>query len=173
MIKLKNWLERTFDFKPPADLFPNILARLRGTPARLEELVKQAHPDNLTTRHLDSWSIQEQAGHLIDVEQLHLARMDDYAEGKDTLTPADVTGAKTFNKNYNERQIDEILEEFREARKALMNKLEVLKEEDIEKTAHHPRLDKPMRIVDMAHFVAEHDDHHLARIYELVRGYSW
>jgi hypothetical protein len=29
-----------------------------------------------------------------------------------------------------------------------------------------------MRVVDMAFFVAEHDDHHLARMTELVRGQS-
>jgi hypothetical protein len=27
-----------------------------------------------------------------------------------------------------------------------------------------------MRLVDHLHFVAEHDDHHLATIWELVRG---
>jgi hypothetical protein len=37
------------------------------------------------------------------------------------------------------------------------------------RTAHHPRLDRPMRVMDLAVFVAEHDDHHLARITELRR----
>jgi hypothetical protein len=32
----------------------------------------------------------------------------------------------------------------------------------------HPRLRTPMRLVDHLYFVAEHDDHHLARIWELV-----
>ena len=29
---------------------------------------------------------------------------------------------------------------------------------------------KPMRLVDHLYFVAEHDDHHLARIWELVNA---
>jgi hypothetical protein len=33
----------------------------------------------------------------------------------------------------------------------------------------HPRLKVPMRLVDHLYFVAEHDDHHLARIFELVK----
>lgn len=33
----------------------------------------------------------------------------------------------------------------------------------------HPRLKKPMRLVDHLYFVAEHDDHHLAFIWELLR----
>jgi len=28
----------------------------------------------------------------------------------------------------------------------------------------------PMRLVDHLYFVAEHDDHHLARIWELITG---
>jgi len=32
----------------------------------------------------------------------------------------------------------------------------------------HPRLKVPMRLVDHLYFVAEHDDHHLARIEELI-----
>jgi hypothetical protein len=33
----------------------------------------------------------------------------------------------------------------------------------------HPRLQQPMRLVDSLYFVAEHDDHHIARISGLLR----
>ena len=35
--------------------------------------------------------------------------------------------------------------------------------------SRHPRLDQEMRFVDSLYFVAEHDDHHLARISEILR----
>jgi hypothetical protein len=38
------------------------------------------------------------------------------------------------------------------------------------RTIPHPRLKTPMRLVDHLYFAAEHDDHHLARIWELVEG---
>jgi uncharacterized damage-inducible protein DinB len=38
------------------------------------------------------------------------------------------------------------------------------------RSALHPRLGMPMRLVDLMLFVAEHDDHHLASITELARG---
>ena len=38
-----------------------------------------------------------------------------------------------------------------------------------ELSAHHPRLNKPMRVIDLAVFVADHDDYHLAQIDELKR----
>jgi len=34
----------------------------------------------------------------------------------------------------------------------------------------HPRLKQPMRLVDHLFFVAEHDDHHMARIWEMIRA---
>jgi len=37
-------------------------------------------------------------------------------------------------------------------------------------TLLHPRLRTPMRLLDHLHFVAEHDDHHLAKIRELMRA---
>jgi hypothetical protein len=37
-------------------------------------------------------------------------------------------------------------------------------------SAVHPRLQQPMRLVDMLYFVAEHDDHHLARMTALARS---
>lgn len=39
---------------------------------------------------------------------------------------------------------------------------------DLERSARHPRLGSPMRVIDLAYFVAEHDDHHMARLRELV-----
>ena len=34
------WTQRTFDFDFPADLFPELLERLRGTLARVEEIAR-------------------------------------------------------------------------------------------------------------------------------------
>ena len=45
-----------------------------------------------------------------------------------------------------------------------MDTLQNINESDLEKSALHPRLGTPMRLIDLAFFVAEHDDHHLAQI---------
>jgi uncharacterized damage-inducible protein DinB len=33
----------------------------------------------------------------------------------------------------------------------------------------HPRLNQPMRLIDSLYFVAEHDDHHIAAMSNLLR----
>ena len=51
-----------------------------------------------------------------------------------------------------------------------MKRVEKIEPELFSRTMLHPRLKAPMRLVDHLYFVAEHDDHHLARIWEMVRG---
>jgi hypothetical protein len=48
-------------------------------------------------------------------------------------------------------------------------RLEKLDAAAIARAAHHPRLNRSMRLLDLLLFAAEHDDHHLARIGEIVR----
>jgi hypothetical protein len=50
-----------------------------------------------------------------------------------------------------------------------VHRLDEYDEEFIQKTALHPRLQMEIRVLDLAFFIAEHDDHHLARISELRR----
>ena len=90
--------------------------------------------------------------------------------GQPTMTAADMTSRKTHEANHNATPIDTVLKAFREVRGQLVARLEGLNEPDWSRAAHHPRLDQPMRIVDLAYFLSEHDDYHLARISELIRG---
>jgi uncharacterized damage-inducible protein DinB len=168
MSQVRKWFERKFDFSFPAELYPNLCIRLRGTPCQLEELVRTTPRDILTQKQGENWSAQEHAGHLLDLEPLGLARLDDYEKGSEILSPADLTNKKTFAGNYNSRDAEEILGTFRKERLQFMNRLSSLDASLHPRIALHPRLKIPMRLVDFLFFVAEHDDHHLARIWELT-----
>ena len=166
------WVDRTFRFDMPAELFPVILERLRGAPARLEEKLR-ALPQEVRTRpeREGAWSIQEHAGHLLDLDELHAARLEDYLARAAVLRPADMTNRKTREARYNQRPIEEILQGFRRDRGHFVSRLEAWEESRLSDTAIHPRLQQPMRLIDMAYFVAEHDDHHLARMTEVARQF--
>ncbi len=166
MIPLK-WVERTFNFDFPIGLFPAILERLRGTPARLEEMIASYRPDILTVKINAGWSIQEHAGHLHDLDELHLGRLDDFLVRLPVLRAWDITNRKTSDANHNGKPVKEILSAFRTQRIGFVHRLENLDADTVSITALHPRLQKQMRVVDMAYFVAEHDDHHLAVISHL------
>jgi len=163
------WFDRTFDFSFPVEQFPSIGIRLRGTPVRLEEIVRGASRAAMTDRPGEAWSAQEHAGHLLDLEALWMARVDDFLGGSDTLTAADLTNRRTHDANHNARELSAILAGFRTARGRLVERVATLQPDVLTRALVHPRLKQPMRLVDHLYFVAEHDDHHLARIWELVR----
>jgi uncharacterized damage-inducible protein DinB len=168
MSQVPVWFERKFEFSFPVELHPNLLTRLRGTPARLEETLRGRSQQTLIGKPEGKWSAQEHAGHLLDLEPLWLARASDYAAASAQLTVADLQNRKTHEANHNARPLEQILAEFRAAREKLVKRVNELDASLFARAIPHPRLKTPMRLVDHLYFVAEHDDHHLARIWELL-----
>jgi uncharacterized damage-inducible protein DinB len=168
MSQVPIWFERKFEFSFPVELHPNLLARLRGTPARVEEVLRGRSQEVLVSKPQEKWSAQEHAGHLLDLEPLWLARVSDYIAGSAQLTATDLKNRKTDEANYNARPLEQVLTQFRAARARLLNRADELDTSLFARAIPHPRLKTPMRLVDHLYFVAEHDDHHLARIWELV-----
>lgn len=169
MIKKTPWLERKFSFDFPVSHFPVIVERLRGTPARIEDMVKNISDEKLRSKKENGWSIKEHIGHLNDLEELHEKRLKEYLEGKDKLTPADMSNAKTYGAKHNDMPVQELLAELRSTRNSFIKEMETLSEEQLNRIAMHPRLQQRIRLVDMFFFVAEHDDQHITTMRELMQ----
>ena len=112
---------------------------------------------------------KEHVGHLADLEPLWQGRLTDIVTGQAELRPTDLQNTRTNLAGHNQKSIDELLRSFREVRTQTMELLMDIDENTIFKSALHPRLGTPMRTMDLFLFVAEHDDHHLAKITALVR----
>lgn len=163
------WFDRKFTFPDNQNIFPSIIDRLKGTSIRLFDKLKYINPDKLTVKAEGNWSIAENIGHLLDLEPIWQGRLADIIEGKTELRAADLKNTKTDLANHNEQNITALVNEFVKQRNITIAQLETLTEEDVFKFALHPRLKTPMRTIDLFLFVAEHDDHHLARITEIDR----
>ena len=163
------WFERKFELLTDNGRLVSIIERLEGTPIRLEQKVLQFSDEFLIRQELDNWSIQEHAGHLLNLEWLWYARITDIMSGQAYLTEADLTNMSTYDAKYNEQSIEAILDAFIEVRAQLIALLRSVEVEDLAKQALHPRLKAPMKIIDLAYFIAEHDDHHLALIHSLAQ----
>jgi len=169
MSSVPAWFERKFEFSFPVEQYPNLCVRLRGTPARLEEMLREVPRETLVRKQGEKWSAQEHAGHLLDLEPLWIARVGDFLTGGSELTAADLRNRKTHEANHNAAPVWEILARFRDARMQLLAKVSELPPETFSRSMLHPRLKQPMRLVDHLFFAAEHDDHHMARIWELIQ----
>jgi len=169
-MKQEKWFDRKFDFENGQNIFPSILERLLGTPIRLEEKVREVSENILTLSVNNKWTIKEHIGHLIDLEPLWQGRFEDIVNGETELRPTDLQNTKTDLANHNAKPLPELLCAFRAIRNETITKIRQIDEETIFKSALHPRLKTPMRTMDLFLFVAEHDDHHLAKITAILNN---
>jgi uncharacterized damage-inducible protein DinB len=166
------WFERSFELGIPIEAFPEVLERIRGTPLRLEERALILPTDLLMRRVEGRWSIQEHIGHLVDLEALWAGRIDDFDDGAKALRPADLENRATWEGEHNSHPLGDLTTDFTRLRGTIIARVEAMGDRELARTAFHPRLRKPMTVVDLLFFVAEHDDHHLASITELVRQWG-
>lgn len=167
MSEQQRWIERVFEFDLPAERYAELIERLARTPDRLEELTASLSAEQLVVRREGGWSIQENVGHLLDLETLFMGRLDDYEAGLEELRPADMSNRATDAAGHNDRDIGELLRELREARGQLVKRLSKLPPDMFARSAYHRRLNVQMRLVDQCYFQAEHDEHHVAKIERL------
>ncbi|MCA8949204.1 MAG: DinB family protein [Planctomycetes bacterium] len=162
------WFERRFEFGLAPENRHDVVARLMATPLQLHAFCRDLPPARATAREGRQWSIQENVGHLLDLEPLWAARTEDLTAGAAVLTPADLENRKTHTADHNRAALADLVAEFAQQRGAWIDRLHGLGAADFARSARHPRLDQPMRLVDHCVFVAEHDAHHLGRILQLL-----
>jgi len=166
MITQTPWIERKFEFNFPVGTFPIIIERLRETGPGLEIMLKKINDEKLCHKEDTQWSIKEQVGHLCDAEEIWYVRIEDFLSGKQILQA--LTIVKTEQTNHNMKSIGELLEQFSAERNKLVAKVKDMDETTASLSLLHPRLNKQMRLIDSLFVTVEHDDHHLAKIRELL-----
>ncbi len=172
MSKLPKWFERVFAEGADPEQFPNVYVRLAGLPARVDETCAGIPAELARLNFEGEWSIQQNLGHLADLEPVWLGRLQDLREGRPELRPADLSNARTIAASHNDTPTDELLARVRAERERLLAYLEELSPTDLLRRAKHPRLGSSMGAVDLMIFIAEHDDQHLARVREIERALS-
>jgi uncharacterized damage-inducible protein DinB len=164
------WFGRKFDFSFGPDEYTSIYLRLQQAPDILAQLLTGISEHILTHQPDGKWSVKEHTGHLSVLEPLWRTRMHDILEQKPVLTATDLENKATSEAGFNKDAITALLEKFLAERRATVELLDSINVPGNGQTSMHPRLQQPMRIIDIAYFTAEHDDHHIAVIRELVKG---
>jgi uncharacterized damage-inducible protein DinB len=162
------WFNREFAFGAPIGMLPFHLERLRGTLPRLRFKLNNV-PEKILSDQLDGkWSIKQNIGHLSEVEEISIKRINEMINGISPLSPAVFEPTM----DYNAMQLESILEMFGKVRLENIRRYDNLSDEDLTKSSLHPRLKVQMNPVDLALFHAEHDDHHLVRITEILHHFQ-
>jgi hypothetical protein len=167
MKKIK-WFERHFTFGLPAGMLPFYLERLEGTAARIETKVAGISDQVLSNKLDGKWSIKENIAHLAEVDEIALKRIDEMQLGVSPMSPAVIQPGK----DYNAMPVSDVIKFFRTNRQKNLDKYKSLTDSELGRQSLHPRLKVQLTPVDLAWFDAEHDDHHLVRVGEILRALS-
>ena len=162
------WVLRKFHFDFELTQFPVIFSRLEGSIFRIGGLLANADEKRTGTTGR-GWTVKQHLGHLTDLEELWWKRLDDFAKGKAELTAADMGNEKTEKADHNAMPLQELVRQFTLERQRLLETIFAFDGDYLSKTALHPRLKVPMRLIDSLYFAAEHDDHHIAALTTLLR----
>jgi len=163
-MKQDKWFDREFDLNFGAERYAAIYQQLAGAPQRLQQAVAGMREDVLENKPEGKWSIKEQVAHLFVMEPIWRVRFQDIVDQKPTLTVADLNNTATTEGGFNSVVIAELLARFAAERQETIRLLDRIDALDLRKTSLHPRLKQPMRVIDLAYFVAEHDEHHISMI---------
>jgi hypothetical protein len=157
------WFERNLKFGLTKEMLPFYLERLEGTIVRIQAKVKGISDSTLSEKPNDKWSVKQQIGHLAEVDEIANKRLDEMVAGITPMSPA------VFEpQDYNLWPIGKVLDLFKTNRLKNLKKYQSLSEADLLKPSLHPRLKVMMTPVDLAWFDAEHDDHHLVKMNEIL-----
>ena len=167
-METKKWFERKFDFDFGPDQYAAIYAQLKEAPDQLRAALDGLGEDVLVHQPEGGWSIKEHTGHLSIMEPIWRMRFQDIQDRKPVLTSADLSNRATTEGHFNAKGISVLLDQFLTERMTTLALLDTLNVLDESRTSLHPRLQQPMRMIDLAYFVAEHDEHHILRIQEIA-----
>lgn len=148
-----------------------IFSRLEGTLFRLQYILATAD-EEACSYSKEGWSVKEHLGHLSDLEELWWNRLQDFLDGKEVLTTADLNNTKTKEAGHNEKSLEGLMQAFIRERQRMLESIYDFDHSTLGLTSVHPRLQQPMRLIDALYFVAEHDDHHIAKVSGLLRKSS-
>ena len=167
-MRLTPWSERRLDYGRDDLELPILVERLRGTPSRVLELFRGRPVERLTMHLHGRWCALEHVAHLIELQDHFERRLDDLCALRPEVGVIDLTGQEVRLRAQCRRSPGDVLEEFRLKRMAFVERVQELEAPVHRHVARHPCEGRPYRTVDMLHWIAEHDDHHLASIRSLL-----
>lgn len=161
-MKLIPWSQRRLEFNKGVEDLPFLLERMAGTPARVAALFRELSMESMTLRVHDDLSVLDRVAQMLYLDIRFQDRVDDLLARRPRLCEIAFADEGTLRAAQRDRDIGDMLEEFRLRRSSLVHRFNALDTSTISFKAMHPCQKRPMGVVDMALWIAEHDDHILA-----------
>jgi uncharacterized damage-inducible protein DinB len=158
------WLNRDRRNWPSAHVAPAILLMLAEFPDQLEQCLSSLDQECLTKTDGNNWSPLEHAGHLLAMESLWIARIDDFVLNHPTLRAWNGDNRDVRLAKFNQQNCRAICRDFNQTRLAIVDYVRKLVESESSFQSHEPQWERTFTLNDHLAYMHEHDKHHLQTI---------
>lgn len=141
---------------------PFLLERMLGSPHRIAALFRDRPLESLALRVDGVPSAMDHLAQLIHLDVRFQERIDDFMLRRPCLCSIRFAEQNELSAAQRDRSPGDVLEEFRLRRSLLVQRLRALDALALRHRALHPCSKASCTVVDMALWIAEHDDHNLA-----------
>jgi len=139
-------------------------------PGQVSELVKSIEPSKRTQISDGAWSIQEHVGHLLAMESLWIARLDNFELNHEVLRPWNGHNNDVRAARFNEQSIQALCRDLSDIRTAFVEFVGEMSDIAWQRRIYHERLQIHFMLKDHLAFIVEHDQHHLKTIQNLMHA---
>lgn len=141
--------------------FAELIAEFEQFPELLSTTIKDLDSERLLHKPNGKWSIQEHAGHLLAIESLWIARLDDFMLKHEVLRPWNGTNEETDQAQFNLQKLHRILSDFEQIRSGHSRMIKLSEQQLKEVKCLHPRTQMVVSFEDHLKMMVHHDKQHL------------
>lgn len=153
------------------DVFAAHIETLRAFPAQLQRIVTSLNDDQLHFKPANEWSVIENIGHLIDIDELYVGRVDRILAEERPEFPRFEPDPIVATKGYQQMNGHALLEQFIATRQATIDGLSTIEPDELHRAGVHAVYGE-MTLHRLVEQLVNHDQKHLVQIHETLAAYA-
>jgi uncharacterized damage-inducible protein DinB len=153
------------------DEFAAHIAKLCAFPAHLQTVVASLTDAQLQFKPANEWSVIENIGHLIDIDELYVGRVDRILAEERPEFPRFEPDPLVATKGYQQMDAHALLQQFIATRQATIDGLSTIEPDELDRAGMHAVYGE-MTLRRLVDHLANHDQKHLVQIHETLAAYA-
>lgn len=151
--------------------FHDNVQRLVEFPQQLAQVVQALTDAQLRFKPVNEWSVIENIGHLIDIDELYVGRVDRILAEERPEFPRFEPDPIVASKGYQQMHGHDVLQQFMTTRQATIDGLSTIEPDELDRAGMHAVYGE-MTLRRLVEQLVNHDQKHLVQIHETLAAYE-
>jgi hypothetical protein len=151
--------------------FHDNVRRLADFPQQLTHVVQTLTETQVHFKPANEWSVIENIGHLIDIDELYVGRVDRILAEERPEFPRFEPDPIVATKGYQQMNGHDVLQQFIATRQATIDGLSTIEPDELDRAGVHAVYGE-MTLRRLVEQLVNHDQKHLVQIHETLAAYA-